>query len=69
MKIKFGVDDLQVGMFVSELDRPWLETPFELEGLLIEGPEEIEQIQKISPMSMSIRINRPILPGKPQMRI
>ena len=35
MKIKFGVEDLQIGMFVSELDRPWLESPFTLEGLLI----------------------------------
>ena len=48
MKIKFGVDDLQIGMFVSELDRPWLETPFDLEGLLIEEASDIEQIKNIS---------------------
>jgi len=48
MKIKFAVDDLQIGMFVSELDRPWLETPFDLEGLLIEEASDIEQIKNIS---------------------
>ena len=48
MKIKFGVEDLQIGMFVSELDRPWLESPFTLEGLLIKEADEIEQIKNIS---------------------
>ena len=48
MKIKFGVEDLQIGMFVSELDRPWLESPFTLEGLLIKEADEIEQIKSIS---------------------
>ena len=48
MKIKFSVEDLQIGMFVSELDRPWIETPFSLEGLLLSKPEDIEQVQNIS---------------------
>ena len=48
MKIKFSVDDLQIGMFVSELDRPWLESPFKIEGLLIKEPEQLEQIRKVS---------------------
>ena len=33
-------------MFVSELDRPWTETSFLLQGVLIEGAEEISQFQK-----------------------
>ena len=38
---------LQVGMFVSDLDRPWSESPFLLEGLLIERDAEIALVQSI----------------------
>ncbi|HYN55519.1 MAG TPA: HD-GYP domain-containing protein [Methylotenera sp.] len=38
---KIPVSQLDIGMFVSELDRPWLGTPFMLEGLLIEDSEQI----------------------------
>ena len=30
MEKKIAVDDLAIGMFVAELDRPWLGTPFAL---------------------------------------
>ncbi|MBL8471183.1 MAG: HD-GYP domain-containing protein [Rhodocyclaceae bacterium] len=33
-------------MFVFELDRPWLETPFLLQGFLIENADQIEQLRK-----------------------
>ena len=33
-------------MFVSELDRPWTETSFLLQGVLIEGPEEVSAFQQ-----------------------
>lgn len=42
-RVKVG--DLKLGMFVSELDRPWLGTPFLLQGFLIESAQEIEQLQ------------------------
>jgi len=29
---KLLVDQLQVGMYISRLDRPWIETPFPLQG-------------------------------------
>lgn len=35
---------LQIGMYVSELDRPWLGTPFMLQGFLIETQEQIDQL-------------------------
>ncbi|MDZ4212093.1 MAG: DUF3391 domain-containing protein, partial [Methylotenera sp.] len=44
---KTPVSQLDVGMYVSELDRPWLDTPFMLEGLLIEDNEQIETITGI----------------------
>ncbi len=37
--------DLKVGMFVAELDRPWLETPFLLQGFLIEEQSQIDHLQ------------------------
>lgn len=33
-------------MFIAELDRPWLETPFLLQGFLIEEDAQIVQLQK-----------------------
>ncbi len=44
---KLDVKDLQLGMFVAKLDRPWLETPFLLEGLHLKTQEDIEAIRKI----------------------
>ena len=43
MKVKIDVNDLEHGMFVSELDRPWSETPFLLQGVLIESGEDIAE--------------------------
>ncbi len=47
-KIKVPIHDLKPGMFVCELDRPWLGTPFLLEGVLVRGPNEIEELGKYS---------------------
>lgn len=44
--IKLPVDDLKIGMYVSSLDRPWLETPFLLQGFALESLEDIERLQK-----------------------
>jgi len=46
-KIKMPVTGLQVGMYVCELDRPWLETPFLMQGFLIENLDDISVIQDI----------------------
>lgn len=46
MKIKLDVERVCAGMFVAELDRPWLGTPFLFQGFLIESPEEIEQLRE-----------------------
>ncbi len=40
-----SVNELQVGMFVCELDRAWVGTPFLLEGLLIEDEKDIATLQ------------------------
>ena len=40
---QLSVDQLSVGMFVSDLDRPWLDTPFLVQGFLIEDESTIAQ--------------------------
>ena len=45
MKVKLDVSQLKNGMYVCELDRPWTETSFLLQGVLIESAEEIAQFQ------------------------
>ena len=51
MKRKVASRDLEVGMYVTELDQPWLQTPFappfEFQGFTIQQEEEVERIQKV----------------------
>jgi HD-GYP domain-containing protein (c-di-GMP phosphodiesterase class II) len=44
--LKILTSDLNIGMYVSGLDRPWLETPFITQGFLIERDEDIRALQK-----------------------
>lgn len=43
---KVEVWELKVGMYVNKLDRPWLETPFLLQGLWITSPKDIQDVKK-----------------------
>ena len=43
---KIDVKDLQVGMYVSELDRPWLETNFLFQGFELKTENDIETVQQ-----------------------
>lgn len=42
---KISVDHLCVGLFVAELDRPWLDTPFLLQGFLIDSEEILAELR------------------------
>jgi HD-GYP domain-containing protein (c-di-GMP phosphodiesterase class II) len=44
---KVPVRELTVGMYVSKLDRPWLETPFKIQGFLVTSQTEIEEIESV----------------------
>jgi HD-GYP domain-containing protein (c-di-GMP phosphodiesterase class II) len=46
-EVRISVQGLALGMFVSRLDRPWLDSPFPLEGLAVESDEEIEKLRRI----------------------
>lgn len=43
---KIATEDLKIGMFVSQLDRPWLGTPFRIQGFRLEDQEQIRQLQQ-----------------------
>ena len=45
-KILISTDELAIGMYVSQLDRPWLETPFLFQGFLIATAKETEQLRR-----------------------
>lgn len=45
-KKQVPVDKLTIGMYVSELDRPWIGTPFLFQGFPITLAGEIEEIKK-----------------------
>ncbi|HEV2607085.1 MAG TPA: HD-GYP domain-containing protein [Xanthomonadaceae bacterium] len=46
-ELRISASGLELGMFVSRLDRPWIETPFPLEGLKLKSQSEIEKLQRI----------------------
>ncbi|WP_370981605.1 HD-GYP domain-containing protein [Agaribacterium sp. ZY112] len=39
---KIHVGELRIGMYVTKLDRDWLDTPFIMQGFLIEEPEDVD---------------------------
>ncbi|MGO1693572.1 MAG: HD-GYP domain-containing protein [Marinobacter sp.] len=41
---KIAVHDLEVGMFVSDLDRPWHQTPFPIQGFHIRSQDDIRAL-------------------------
>lgn len=43
---KVSVDYLKPGMYVSNLDRPWVETDFLFQGFLINSQNEIDKLKK-----------------------
>lgn len=46
MRKKVAVEELRVGMFVAELDRPWRETPFMFQGFEIRSDDDIAELRR-----------------------
>ncbi|GMR17699.1 MAG: HD-GYP domain-containing protein [Gammaproteobacteria bacterium] len=46
MKKKVDVRDLKIGMYVSELDRPWIDSPFLFQGFELKDDEDLENVRK-----------------------
>ena len=46
MKKKVPVAEMQFGMYVTELDRPWTETPFRFQGFVLRSQEQLDGLKK-----------------------
>ncbi|MCL4721993.1 MAG: DUF3391 domain-containing protein, partial [Gammaproteobacteria bacterium] len=44
-RLKFETGNLLCGMFVAQLDRPWLETPFLFQGFEIRDDKDLKQLR------------------------
>ena len=45
-RIKIDAASLVPGMFVAQLDRPWLETPFLFQGFEVREIAEVNQLRR-----------------------
>ena len=43
---KVATTDLKIGMFVADLDRPWVDTPFLLQGFVIDSEKQILELRR-----------------------
>jgi cyclic di-GMP phosphodiesterase len=46
MMRKISVDELQFGMYINELDRPWTDTPFLFQGFFLTTAEQLEVLKR-----------------------
>jgi len=45
--LKVPTSQLQLGMYVSELDCDWLETPFLFQGFMLEDPDDLFALKNL----------------------
>ena len=45
-RYQVAVEDLCKDMFVADLDRPWLDTPFLLQGFLVDSQVELDTLKE-----------------------
>lgn len=75
MKIKKAVSDLRPGMYVYELDRPWLDTPYLLQGFLIDSEDDIATLKQycahvfIDPLKEQVSVSTSRLMVGPLSRV
>ncbi len=44
-QVKIPASDIALGMYVSGLDRPWAQTPFPVQGVLVRSPSEVKALR------------------------
>lgn len=59
MKVVMDVDQLDIGMFVCDLDRPWRETPFLFQGFEIRDREQIDTLRRYCRQVTILRNDKP----------
>jgi len=58
-----NVGALEVGMYVSRLDRPWIETPFALQGMRIRNRQDVERLSRYCNY-VFVDVDRGVRPNK-----
>src|SRR5690606_11174273 len=43
---RMDVADLEIGMYVAELDRPWIESPFLFQGFVVQTADELQLLRE-----------------------
>lgn len=63
---KVFAEELQMGMYVSGIDRPWRETPFPIQGFHIESRDQLDKLQHLCKwVYVDVRKSRTPLKHKP----
>lgn len=57
MTKRIGIDELQPGMLVEQLDRSWLSTPFFRHKMTITSPQQIAQLKACGVRTLVVRID------------
>ncbi len=68
MKKRVPVQELQFGMYVAELDRPWTDTPFRFQGFVLATPQQLEALKKYC-REVVVDFERSALPEPKPLRV
>ena len=67
MRKTVPVAELEFGMYVAELDRPWTETPFKFQGFFLQSAEQLETLKKFCKTVLVDPDRQEILERLPQL--
>jgi len=62
-EVMINAGALEVGMYVSRLDRPWIETPFALQGMRIRNRQDVERLSRYCNY-VFVDVDRGVRPNK-----
>lgn len=68
MKKEVPVEKLEFGVFISELDRPWTETPFMYQGFILSNEKQLEALKKYCKKVYIDLDKGPDLPDRSQLQ-
>jgi len=61
-----AIGDLQFGMYVAELDRPWTDTPFMFQGFYLRTTQQLEALRKFCKhVFVDVARSEPAVAGRP----
>ena len=69
MKKRVQVGELQFGMYIAELDRPWTDTPFMFQGFVLRTPQQLEALKKYCTTVFVDAERNELAPAPPPARV